>query len=392
MEKNYWTELKVTPSNWNTPKADIDRLWVIWYRFYCPDCPKGHQVKIRGMNRDKTRKGRQKLTRDLIDSELSHLVGGYNPFTAALPEPEPINFNAFLSPAATWLHALEFALQKKEGNPAYLENIKSNLKHLCISAKNAGMETLRPSEVSKKHMKILFEQLAKDKKEVWSANLHNVFIANISSLFSMLVDPYEIIETNPLIGFKKKAHIVAEKKPLTPEDIELINEYLPKWNYPFWRMLQLYFHSGSRATEFVRLQTSDIDLQNQYCSFIVKKGGKRRVKRVIPDAAVDWWREVLQASTPGDYVFSAGWLPGKSLQTTRMFRDAWEYWIQGELGIKGVGGYILKHMHSQLMDDLIGSKLAAKHNAHDVSILKKHYATSNEQENDIIRKAKIKLG
>ena len=71
------SELKVTPCNWESPKASTRKSWMIYYRFYDPSktdrFPKGKLRIVKGMNEFRTLAERQDAVRTLIDLELNQL-------------------------------------------------------------------------------------------------------------------------------------------------------------------------------------------------------------------------------------------------------------------------------------------------------------------------------
>jgi hypothetical protein len=75
----HFTELKVSPKNWQDKKASIEGSWIIYYTFFAPGDKKGKRCQIRGMNRIKSLKERQQATKILLTTELIRLKSGYNP-------------------------------------------------------------------------------------------------------------------------------------------------------------------------------------------------------------------------------------------------------------------------------------------------------------------------
>ena len=64
----------------------------------------------------------------------------------------------------------------------------------------------------------------------------------------------ELVESNPVRHIRKKKTIRKIRKVLTENERALVNEFLQK-NYPeFHRFLHIFFHSGARITELLRVQ------------------------------------------------------------------------------------------------------------------------------------------
>ncbi len=67
--------------------------------------------------------------------------------------------------------------------------------------------------------------------------------------------------------------------------------------------IHIFFHSGGRKTEFVRLKVSDVNLERQDFKLLIKKGGQQNeVLKAIKNVVLDFWIEQLERSSPDDYV------------------------------------------------------------------------------------------
>ena len=90
-------------------------------------------------------------------------------------------------------------------------------------------------------------------------------------LYSELCE-LEAVESNPVRDIKKKKVVKHIRQVLTPEERVKVNQHL-QTNYPeFHRFLHIFFHSGARISELLRLKESDVELASQRYKLIVQKG------------------------------------------------------------------------------------------------------------------------
>lgn len=85
----------------------------------------------------------------------------------------------------------------------------------------------------------------------------------MSILFKELVN-VEAIESNPLKEIEKKSVEKKIRKVLTREERIKIDKFLREEGYTFWRYTQIFFHSGARESELMRIRKEDVFLNEQY--------------------------------------------------------------------------------------------------------------------------------
>lgn len=68
----------------------------------------------------------------------------------------------------------------------------------------------------------------------------------------------------------------------------------------------MFFHSGARITEFCRLKISDVNLERQTATFLIKKRKQWvRVAKPIKNIALPFWEQYLRDfADPNHYVIS----------------------------------------------------------------------------------------
>ena len=151
---------------------------------------------------------------------------------------------------------------------------------------------------------------------------------------------------------------------LSPEERITVNQYLEEKYPSFHRFLHIFFHSGARISELLRVTDSDMDLKNQRYKVIVQKGRNyTQVWKTIKDVAMPYWLSVMKECVKGDFVFSVGLKPGSKQIQPYQVTKRWYRLVKKKIGI-AADFYSLKHLHTTEVVDLLGEKEAAKHNEH----------------------------
>jgi integrase len=131
----------------------------------------------------------------------------------------------------------------------------------------------------------------------------------------------EIVSNNYIRDIKKRKTTKYLRQVLTPDERVLVNGYLESQYPSFHRFLHIFFHSGARIAEIMRMKVKDIDLPNQRYKVIIKKGGNyHEVWKTIKTIALPYWIEQLKIATPNDFVFSKGLECGKGKKTKKYLR------------------------------------------------------------------------
>lgn len=359
----YCTELKVNPSNWKEPNANLDKDWFIWYRFYDPEQLdadgkiKPKLVPVKGMNHFKKLSERREFTKMLIKEELHQLQEeGYNPITGRRSAGIQVNENMPFN------QALDHALENITVEPHTRADIKSVLKYCKAAADLLRLSTLPIKQIRRKQIIMILDQCKKDNKK-WSDNLFNHYRKYLTILYSNLVE-VEVVETNPLRDLSKKKTVKRIRQTVDDKDRQPLDEYLLD-NYPsFRRFIHIFFHSGARLTELVGVRTFDIDLVKQKYKVTIKKGSEfREVWKVIKDIALPFWEEIAAEADPGDYIFSKFLKPGRKKITARQITKRWRVHVKEKLGIEA-DLYSLKHLNSTDMRAFLDAEEVAKLNSH----------------------------
>jgi integrase len=416
----YRSEIKVTPKNWHTTKASVIRKWRIHYRFYDPafkDYPKykkGKQVPIKGMNHVNMLEERQAITKNLIEKELFDIdVRGYNPITKAFMAPSVDDAEAKEITQKTMLSlALQMALPQCEMEPDTVTDCKSVLKYFMQSASLLKKDKTPLNDVKSRDIiailnncknltvttvinkKVLVDgkwevekvmqggklvpiKTEVTKQKVWTDNQFNHYRKYLHILFSK-IKKLEILEYNPVDNVDRRDTTpedpdLAKRKVLTTEErrkvhIELITKFPT-----FHRLIHIFYHSGARRKEIMRIQGKNVDLAGQRFKVLIKKRKKWTwTWKTIKDVALPYWVEAMDGCGSEDFVFSRGLLPGPKAIRPEQFTRRWREHVKKKMGIQS-RMYDLKHLHTtetineleKLKSELSDAvQLAADHNSH----------------------------
>jgi integrase len=179
-------------------------------------------------------------------------------------------------------------------------------------------------------------------------------------LFKELVE-LETIDSNPVRDISKKKTVHKMRQELTPKERAIVRKHLSV-NYPsFWNFVNIFFHSGSRETELLRLKVSDIDLAGHRFKVLVKKGKQGREQwRPIKDIILPDWQKLVTGAPLSDYLFSVGLKPGPVKIRPDQLNRRWNKHVKIKLGITA-DLYSLKHSNlDEMAEALQAEKEAVK--------------------------------
>jgi len=343
------SELSVYPKDWKTRKAKINVNWYIKYRFYDPNQATPKQVVIKGMNAFKTLSLRQEETKKLLDREMQNLVGGFNPFADKVELPHEIPL--------TLIEALQLAVSKVVVAPTTLRDIKYAMSRFDIAIKELGLLNLKASDVSRKYFREILDRTSNTDDRF---NKHRSYLMILVSVLCEL----EILQSNCIRDIKKRKTTKYLRKVLTAEERKLVNNYLHE-NFPsFHRFLHIFYHSGARISEMIRMKVDDVDLSNKRFKVVIKKGTRYvETWKTIKTIAIPYWIDQLQVAKSGQFVFSKGLMPGDIEIQPYQINKRWYLNVKKKLGITA-DFYSLKHLHTSEVVELLSDLEAAKHNSH----------------------------
>jgi hypothetical protein len=233
-----WSELKVYPGNWDSPRASMRKKWYIYYRFYDPrkthKFPKGKLRIVKGMNEFDTLLEAVKM---LIETEMVQLKRlGFNPITEKHAAPIPLE--TAIHPETPFVEALKKAYDKGNYIGRTKTDIKSVLRYIGQAATVMHIDFIPIKEFKTSHLLLLMEQCGRI-KDIWTNNNYNTYLKYLSILFSHILQ-YRVIEYNPIRDVTKKKITKSARKILTPEECNTIDEFTRSFDVHLWQFI-LFF-------------------------------------------------------------------------------------------------------------------------------------------------------
>jgi site-specific recombinase XerC len=333
-------KISVSPANWKTQSAKVTSIWKITYWFYDDNLGQRHKVTIKGMNRYTTLIEKQDFVRYAIDQELELLqVKGYNYIT----KKETVAFTTELSGTTPVAEALQYGFSKLKVVPTTLACIKSCLEKVTGAIKKLHYDRIYIMDIRRRHIKLILEACG----DLSDCN-YNHYRSYLSMIFRQLVE-VEAIEANPVRDLIKKAETRKLRQELDKEkERPIVRKFLSEHYPEFWTFVNIFFHSGSRITEFVRLRAMDVDIPNQRFKILIKKGRKPKEQwKPIKDIVVPDWIKAIEGAKDTDYIFSVGLVPGAKMIRPEQITRRWKNHVKKPVDKGGLGItadlYSLKH-------------------------------------------------
>jgi len=347
------SNLVVYPKNWQSKKAKININWYIKYRFYDSRYPIPKQVMVKRMNLFKTLSDRQDATQKCLIEEMDKLVNGsFNPFVR-----EVLHSKRIATRDTPMVDSLKLAYNQVSVSERTKRDLKYLIDMIDKAAKHLNLQNLSISDVTRKTVKLILEEISS------TADRFNKHRSYLMILLSELCEA-EAIDNNPVRDIKKKKIVKHLRTVLTEEERVRVNQHLQD-NYPaFHRFLHIFFHSGARISELMRVREYDLDLPNQRYKVIVQKGRSyKEVWKTIKDIVLPFWISLYNECSHGDYLFSIGLKPGQVPIKPYQITKRWYRLVKKKIGIEA-DFYSLKHLHTTEVVDILNVSEAAKHNEH----------------------------
>jgi integrase len=384
----------VFPKNWKTKKASTSINWRITYRFYDPKFDKPKMIVVKGMNDQKDLLGRQEATTAILKNELYDLQElDYNPITGYQKE-EKNEPAAILYPEMPLMQALKKAVELMNVEKKLKYDLDGVLKYFGMAAAEVKRDRTPLNEIQRKDIRLILTacesvKLAKGKK--WSDNQFNHYRKYLSIIYNYL-NREDIVEYNPVEKIEKRSVVVAPRKVLNSDQRKKIDAHLMKKLPRFHRFVNIFFHSGSRVSELLRIQGEHVELANQRFRVLIKK---RKVKvwvwKTIKDIALPFWVEAMKDCTDTDFVFSCRLKPGPVKINPEQICRRWRTQVIEGLQIP-ISFYALKHLHTTEILDSIendGDSInqIADHNSHTsgAMVVNIYYVKAQERKHKKIK-------
>lgn len=375
-----YTDIWVSPADWKTitSKASLKQEWYLQCQFYDPlfkeKYPKGFSFRKK-VNKPKTIQERRIIITMLL-KEIKFLFEskGYNPITKSymISEPEP-EVNSEINPDTPFIEALNYAFSKMTVADSTYKDIQGIINKIKASSEQLRYEDMPVSEIKRKHIRYIIDNLEKS-EGTFSGHKFNKYRTYLQSLYNELVD-YEVVESNIIKDIRKKKTTKTTTETLSLEERTAVYNQLKPHFPEFLRFSILYFHSGGRIAEMLRLKAEHVELDKLRYKILVKKGASYKwMYRAIKEIALPYWKEALQDAKKDHFVFSVGLLPGDTSIRREQINRRWRTHIKEKLNITA-DFRSLKHSNLDEISAQLSLKDAANAAGHtSTDMVAKHYA------------------
>lgn len=312
------SQIQVHPKNWESSAAPLKKRWYIYYRFYDPNFrsnpkfKKGKLKMIESMNKYRTLAERQAAVRIILEDEWDLLKNAsYNPITETMVEEVKEERQYEIHPKTPCAKALRQCQEQLKKARATVLDIKSMMNYVEKAIADLRYGSISIQDLSRKHLRAILDYMPKIKPE-FSPDRFNKYRSYLMILFEELME-LEAVESNPVTGIKKKPTIKRIRERMATEDRKPVSDHLQSVNYPFWRFMNIFFHSGAREVELINLRRKDVDLKNQRYKITIQKGHLGRQEwKPIKNIALPFWKEAIGEER--FQVFRKGNIPAELLK------------------------------------------------------------------------------
>lgn len=369
----------VHPSNWERGgQSLLKQDWYIKYRFYDDNLKQSKSIMIRCNKFDDIDERRGFVDEKLAGIKQALEVNGYNP----IAETQESDFADVeitdVSKSTPLVDALKFARSKLKKAATTMRDLDMVIGNVDKALTVLNLRHLTIGLAGKKHLRMICDECSKKKDGTTSEDKFNRHRTYLGILYKELCE-FDAVEVNiPLALSVKDEPIKEMRTTLTVEERQKIDAHFKKYHPNFWRFIHIFFASGARGTEIMRVRVKDVDLTRGVVYYQVMKGKEYRIKpRPIKNNVLHLWRELIAGAEQDMYVFSRDRKPGYTFVSSDANRQFWYENCKKELGIEA-DFYSLKHLNTTEVSKVAGIKEAAKLNAESEAMIKKHYHTDYE--------------
>jgi integrase len=254
---------------------------------------------------------------------------GYNPITkkymkcVELSKPQ-----GELHPDLNIIDAFNLAKEKLKGSDKHKKEIRIAINRFEKGSRELRMTEIKIKDFKRSELKTILEYLN------LPDNYFNKFRAYLSCLFNELVE-YDCCEINLTRDIRKRKITKKVRETLEIKHLKQIAVYLKEKQPAFYRYMMIFFYSGARSSELLRLKKSEVDLENQEYKITIQKGRQynETIKVIVPNA-LPFWKEVMQEAKAGDYLFAKSLKPDPVPIAPQQITRRWRYHVKSKLVIK----------------------------------------------------------
>ena len=373
----------VSPSNWKTGgKELLNKNWFVQYYFrdpiYKAKYPKGKPVRIKKMNSYKTLEKRRFAAQLVIDSIIKKLtIENYNPITDKY-------MHENVSARSGLIECLRKYTELKIISKTYKEDITSMINKIEVSVFSLSLQIKPVNTISRRDIKSILRH--QQETRGISNHRYNKYKCMLSSLFDEMIED-EVIDYNPTYKIKKLKEEKKIRETLSENDRRKVYAHLKENFYTFWRFMMIYFSSGARVTELLKLKVKDIDLSKLEFKVTVKKGVSERevIKPINKNYLYLWIEAINEQNTdriginPEHFLFSKGLQKGEKNIRYEQITRRWKVHVKEKLEITSDFA-ALTHLYADNVAAQLDIEHAQRLRSHTTDrMMLKHYAVNEKQ-------------
>lgn len=337
-------------------KEAMTKEWYVGCKFYDPvfkeKYPKGYFWRRKGLAEFKTFSERKEAAELLIDEMRRALDNCFNPIAGVFQYYDEGDFN----PELFLMEALNLAFKDHSDKVTrrYAQDIANNLKKIHPIAIRLKIDKVPIKNIELKHIKKILDNCD------LSAYSYNMLKKHLSVLFKILCYN-SCLTLNPCDNIQNKQHVKAEREILSKKTFVRIYSYLKNIKPGYANYCKIFHMSGCRSTELLAVRKTDVDLENQEFTVLVKKRRNytKEIRPIVKMAIPFWKRQLEECQNDDDYLFGIGFEPEcreKPIDDKNPSKY-WRKYVQKQFKTK-VTFYSLKHMFLTMIETSYGIKAA----------------------------------
>lgn len=223
--------------------------WYVFYHYRDPDSGRFVRFRIMISDKIKTKSGRRQKGHEIIRMMNQKLKNGYNPFADAEKKYK------LLSATLNYIIGLKEKSCRKRTTFTYRSMVNQLLKWL----EKKGMKNITVDDFNVHLAQEYMDYTLLVQKN--NSRTYNNRITALRTIFNVLINR-EYIESNPFSKVVRLAQQEPDINFFTMEELRIMMENLPSWNYDLYVCACLIFYCFIRPQELCRLKVCDISLVN----------------------------------------------------------------------------------------------------------------------------------
>lgn len=323
------------------------------------------------MNHIHTHPERVKETRTILkvlQDDIS--IYGWNPITKTYATPPP--GGNVVSQTMNLVAALQYASNRGPWKGRTKKSIEGTLRAVEKAAMSLHLANKPIVEIKRRDVRSILDQIRADRggQEGRIDNLHRSWL---QGLWKQLVLD-DLVDTNVVNDIPKVKMVRKIRQTITPQQRKAITKHLATEHPAYLRFIQVFFGSGSRISELLRLEVKDVDLKKgEYKATVLKGNRPEEVIRPIIDANLPIWKEHLKGHKTGWMFSSDTFLPGAEKMREELPTKTWLRLVKKGLGVTA-DLYSLKHLASDEVAEALDIAAVQALNSQKSSTTAKVYA------------------